>query len=293
MALPSSNLPPPKSGSYSELSFRRLLKSCDEIAAGDTKGRDELQDWQHSPVFYQYVSSLEGHLVDLEHRISKRVQPETMAQYQAHVKRLKESIDVPTQAPFASEATNAESTNAAEVVANVGAQLVGEAASHAAAGPTEIPQPPSALFHAPVPNSTRTDESGATEASSSQGLRQRGPRPPEAPLTQAAQAKLKMHDNLQDNVSDDMVGLSSQLLANVRAMQGAVQAREGLLSEAEVAQDASLAHADYAVKTSKNIKNRGKVGLCIKLAILIAVGCIVPAMYIFIRSTYFLGYKRR
>ena len=111
-ALPSSDLPPPKSGSYSELSFRRLLKSCDEIAAGDTKGRDELQDWQHSPVFYQvcsthltmfelckppfpvlelaifctlsctnmadagtvlqYVSSLEGHLVDLEHRISKR-----------------------------------------------------------------------------------------------------------------------------------------------------------------------------------------------------------------------------
>lgn len=61
---------------------------------------------------------------------------------------------------------------------------------------------------------------------------------------------------VQDNVSDDMVGLSSQLLANVRAMQGAVQAREGLLSEAEVAQDASLAHADYAVKTSKNIKNR-------------------------------------
>lgn len=61
---------------------------------------------------------------------------------------------------------------------------------------------------------------------------------------------------VQDHVSDDMVGLSSQLLANVRAMQGAVQAREGLLSEAEVAQDASLANADYAVKTSKNIKNR-------------------------------------
>ncbi len=61
---------------------------------------------------------------------------------------------------------------------------------------------------------------------------------------------------LQENVSDDMVGLSSQLLANVRAMQGAVQAREGLLSEAETAQDASLVNADYAVKTSKNIKNR-------------------------------------
>lgn len=52
-ALPSADLPPPKSGSYSELSFRRLLKSCDEIAAGDAKGRQDLEDWQHSPVFYQ------------------------------------------------------------------------------------------------------------------------------------------------------------------------------------------------------------------------------------------------
>ncbi len=38
---------------------------------------------------------------------------------------------------------------------------------------------------------------------------------------------------------------------------------------------------------------RGTIGLCIKLAILVAVGCTVPAMYIFIRSTYFLGYKAR
>ena len=53
-----------------------------------------------------------------------------------------------------------------------------------------------------------------------------------------------------------MVGLSSRLLANVRAMQGAVQAREGLLNQAETAQDASIINADYAVKTSKNVKNR-------------------------------------
>ena len=61
---------------------------------------------------------------------------------------------------------------------------------------------------------------------------------------------------LQDNVSDDMVGLSGRLLANVRAMQGAVQSREGLLNQAEAAQDVSATNAQYAVKTSKNIKNR-------------------------------------
>ena len=61
---------------------------------------------------------------------------------------------------------------------------------------------------------------------------------------------------VQENVSDDMVGLSSQLLANARAMQGAVQSREGLLAQAETAQDVSLVNADHAVKTSTNIKNR-------------------------------------
>ena len=61
---------------------------------------------------------------------------------------------------------------------------------------------------------------------------------------------------LQDNVSDDMIGLSGRLLANVRAMQGAVQSREGLLNQAEAAQDVSATNAQYAVKTSKNIKNR-------------------------------------
>ena len=53
-----------------------------------------------------------------------------------------------------------------------------------------------------------------------------------------------------------MLGLSSRLLANVRAMQGAVQSRESLLNQAEAAQDVSMINADYAVKTSKNVKNR-------------------------------------
>lgn len=61
---------------------------------------------------------------------------------------------------------------------------------------------------------------------------------------------------MQEDVSDDMLGLSSQMLANAQAMQGAVQAREQLLAQTELAQDASSINADYAVKTSKNIKQR-------------------------------------
>lgn len=51
-AAPSAELPPPTSGTFQEISFRRLLKSCDEIIAGDTKGRDDLAAWQSSPVFH-------------------------------------------------------------------------------------------------------------------------------------------------------------------------------------------------------------------------------------------------
>ena len=61
---------------------------------------------------------------------------------------------------------------------------------------------------------------------------------------------------LQEDVSDDMVGLSARMLAGARAMQGAVQAREQLLSQTELAQDASAINSAYAVKTSKNIKQR-------------------------------------
>ena len=45
-------LPPPTSGLFLEISFRRLLKSCAEIMLGDNKGREDLTAWQRSPVFH-------------------------------------------------------------------------------------------------------------------------------------------------------------------------------------------------------------------------------------------------
>ena len=51
-----SNLPPPTSGLFLEISFRRLLKSCVEIITGDNKGREDLTMWQRSPVFHHVWS---------------------------------------------------------------------------------------------------------------------------------------------------------------------------------------------------------------------------------------------
>jgi len=44
------------------LSFQRLLKSCEEIAEGEHKGRDDLKNWKISPAFHhvgQFVKRFE------------------------------------------------------------------------------------------------------------------------------------------------------------------------------------------------------------------------------------------
>ena len=52
-----ATLPAPSSGLFLEVSFRRLLASCEEIAAGQDKGREDLRHWQNSPVFH-HVSAM-------------------------------------------------------------------------------------------------------------------------------------------------------------------------------------------------------------------------------------------
>ena len=81
-----------------------------------------------------------------------RVPADTMQQYQAHVKRLKDAIVPPATPSFVSEAQRAEPTTESKVVASVQAELVQEAAAHSAAPLYKLPPP---MSRQPVPNSTR------------------------------------------------------------------------------------------------------------------------------------------
>lgn len=60
-------LPPPSSGVFLEVSFRRLLASCEQIIAGDDKGREDLRSWRSSPVFHHVRCRLAGLLSMLKH----------------------------------------------------------------------------------------------------------------------------------------------------------------------------------------------------------------------------------
>eukprot|EP00889_Picochlorum_renovo_P008712 jgi/Picre1/35742/NNA_003202.t1 len=77
------------------LNFERFLQSCEEIAAGDAKGKDSLVDWKNSPVFHSYVESLEDRLVELQGRLSSSQEYEA---YQARIMRLSDALE-PLEGP--------------------------------------------------------------------------------------------------------------------------------------------------------------------------------------------------
>ena len=52
MSADGGTLPAPSSGLFLEVSFRRLLASCQDIISGDDKGREDLKEWRRSPVFH-------------------------------------------------------------------------------------------------------------------------------------------------------------------------------------------------------------------------------------------------
>lgn len=57
-AAEEDELPPPASGLVLEISFRRLLASCEAIAfTGDNKGKEDLKQWKTSPVFHHVCMS--------------------------------------------------------------------------------------------------------------------------------------------------------------------------------------------------------------------------------------------
>lgn len=86
---------------------------------------------------------------------SCRVAPETLTQYQAHVRRLKDALTQPDDAAFAKDTSQADRAGAADVVGRVQQELVGEAASQAQGSASEVPVPYRPALQPAVPNSTR------------------------------------------------------------------------------------------------------------------------------------------
>ena len=85
-------LPPPSSGVLLEVSFRRLLASCEQIIAGDDKGREDLRGWRSSPVFH-HVSAVAAVLwARLPHPRSTQTPEQHQAPAMQYVDTLQEQL---------------------------------------------------------------------------------------------------------------------------------------------------------------------------------------------------------
>ena len=84
-----------------------------------------------------------------------RVAPETLAQYQAHVKRLKGAVVKPDDANSSGEVSKAHSLDAADVINSVQAELVREAAARSKESVSQAQSPDRPPRQAAIPNSTR------------------------------------------------------------------------------------------------------------------------------------------
>ncbi|KAK9839611.1 hypothetical protein WJX81_000780 [Elliptochloris bilobata] len=237
------DLPPPQSGLFLEVSFLRLLRSCEDIIAGDAKGRADLEEWATSPVFHHYVETLQEQLGDLQNQTGgKRVDSGVLALYQERLAELVPRLQ-----------------------------------------PPHIP-----AFCAALPAHCR----GVVG-----GLRQRPARAvaaaePAAALDDAGMEAIQRQQNLQDTLTDEMVGLAAGLKRNAAAMEGAVKERGRLLDSAETMLDGNLDATKRSVRESKVIRTRGARSLCMRLLVLFLVGVAFAGVYIFIKATSMAGGAR-
>lgn len=267
-------LPPPRSGLPLEISFRRLLRSCEEIAAGDCKNRPDLQDFPTSPVYHTNVEYLQEQLADLSSIPNSRIEPRLLEAYRDRVSILAQKMK-PISLP-----------------------------SYCAMPPPEYDghRSTAASSEAALPSQALKASNQLNGGMSQSELRQRhNPQParPDAvkrgggPLHKSTQDRLDRQEVLQDSLTDDMVALAAGLKRNAQAMRQAVGRRDGLLDETENLVDDSLVKAKRSTKESKSLKIKGTFTFCMILLAISLVSMVFIGTYIFIKTTSFVGYKSR
>eukprot|EP00887_Chlorella_sp_A99_P001492 scaffold8.g1492.t1 len=248
-------LPPPSSGQFLEVSFRRLLASCEEIVAGDNKGRPDLVTWQRSPVFHHAQAQTASGTPGIRPAVPKPLAPLPAARNPEGAAVAAPGVGGAPRADAAVAFAPRQQPQAIEATEHVGRereQLLGDSAA-AAPGP------------------------GSSAA---------------AAAAVAANARLRTQAHLQEGLTEELAGLAASLKSNTLAMEGKLRERGQLLEGAEAALDTSVAHTKASAGKATEIHRRSRLNLCMTCLIMMVIGLTFAGMYIFIRVTRFAGYKR-
>ena len=309
------HLPAPSSNLLLEISFCRLLASCEEIAAGQDKGREDLRQWQTSPtyhhvstpynapfafenqtilivittstvdlflliLFQQYIETLQEQLADLED--SGRIHPTTLETYRKRIGSLSSSLRRAEVSDLCRLLAPLQSTAAA--AATVGAPSTAPNAAPAPDTHTHIrPTLPVAAVTVPKPGPTTTKE-GKTAIATLPALK------PIA-LSDTAKSKLNTQGRVQEFLTDELADLAAAMKSNTLAMEAKVKERGTLLDGTEAALDKSGAETKIAASRATVAHRRGRRNFCFTFLVLFIIGTAFVGMYLFIRITSITGYK--
>lgn len=111
-------------------------------------------------------------------------------------------------------------------------------------------------------------------------------------LSDTAKTKLISEHAIQDNITDELLGLTEALKTNTLAMEGKLKERGQLLDTAEEALDKSVAGAKVSAAKATALHKQGRINICLTCLIMLIIGCLFAGMFMFIRVTRFAGYKR-
>ncbi|KAI8108467.1 hypothetical protein M9434_006492 [Picochlorum sp. BPE23] len=250
------------------LNFERFLQSCEEIAAGDAKGKDSLVDWKNSPVFHSYVESLEDRLAELQGRLSS---PQEYEAYQARIMRLSDALE-PLEGP-----------------SEIASILERSKLSH---------NTPFGLDHGTnnplIPRGSqfnRSDQEG--EPSSSHDGHSEVKKVAFKPISVSEATKTRLHrqSELQDSLADELADMASALKESTKAVEAKVQERNAVIDSTESHLEKSVQGTKSSVAGVEKARKSSRMNLCFTLFVFLAMGLGFAGMYIFIRVTSFTGYK--
>jgi unconventional SNARE in the endoplasmic reticulum protein 1 len=219
---------------------------------------------------------LQEQLADLE-SYGDKVGRDAMQQYRQHVEVVVSQLKKATPAPYAAlvAAVAATSRQDEDYVASAPALP-----RHAVTPPAQTAPPERRDSPAAAAAATTTSKAAPSTT-------------PQAPkISEATKTRLATQSRLQEDLTDELVGLAAALKTNTLAMEDKVRHRGTLLESAEGALDKSAAATKRSAARATAIYKKGRLNLCFKCLVMMILGCGFAAMFFFIRITTFTGYSR-
>eukprot|EP00897_Mesotaenium_endlicherianum_P005509 jgi/Mesen1/4987/ME000248S04266 len=267
-----------------EVNFQRLLNCCEKQAS--EKSPDELK---YDAKFYAYVSVLQEQLTALQgggiQRTLPSIESDRAADFWKRIDSLSQLVDKqalpglwqvrPNTAEYQLHPTVETASSAGGGHTNFstkrrgGYDTVGGGFESAAA-------PPSARRRSNVPSR----DTAATETAWSSGnSRER------LQLDDSARALIDKNRDLQEAITDDMLGLMGQLKANALLANASLQDSEKVLDRTSMAMEHSLAGTKHAKSRAGKVNSRGWFTTIIQWLLILFICWMFLGMILLIRIT--------